>query len=94
MAGLHGLRVLDISSGIAGPFCARLLADAGADVTRIRDSSDPQAGPREAFLDRNKRGAVLDLGTARDRERFERLVARSDVIVESSRPGTMQALGL
>ena len=94
MAGLHGLRVLDISSGIAGPFCARLLADAGADVTRIRDSSDPQVGPREAFLDRNKRGAVLDLGTARDRERFERLVAGSDVIVESSRPGTMQALGL
>ncbi|MFO1509131.1 MAG: CoA transferase [Steroidobacteraceae bacterium] len=94
MAGLHGLRVLDISSGIAGPFCARLLADAGADVLRIGDGKDTRVGPQEAFLDRNKRGAVLDLGTARDRERFERLVARSDVIVESSRPGTMQALDL
>lgn len=103
MAGLEGLRVLDISSGIAAPFCARLLADGGADVLRIGsptpedpapDGSGRGIGPLEAFLHRNKRGVALDLGTARGRERFERLVARSDVIVESSRPGTMQALGL
>lgn len=94
MAGLEGLRVLDISSGIAGPFCARLLADGGAEVMRIREGSGQPTGPREAFLDRNKLGAVLDLRMPHDRERFERLVARADVIVESSRPGTMQALGL
>ncbi len=103
MAGLEGLRVLDMSSGIAGPFCARLLADSGADVIRIARPAPAESGldrrgqgigPLAAFLDRNKRGVVLDPGAGRDRERFERLVARSDVIVESSRPGTMEALGL
>lgn len=94
MAGLAGLRVLDISGGIAGPFCARLLADGGAEVIRMAAGGSPCIGPREAFLDRNKRGLVLDPGAPADRERFEALVARSDVVVESSRPGTMAALGL
>ena len=85
MAGLEGLRVLDMSSGIAGPFCARLLADSGADVIRIARPAPAESGldrrgqgigPLAAFLDRNKRGVVLDPGAGRDRERFERLVAR------------------
>ena len=99
MAGLDGLRVLDISSGIAGPFCTRLLADGGADVLRIRSPARDHEGdkgvdPAEAFLDRNKRGIQLDLGVARDRERFEQLVAGADVVVESSTRGAMQDLGL
>lgn len=97
MAGLEGLRVLDISRGVAGPFCARLLADGGADVRRIEPpvSGGPAPiGALEAFLDQNKRGLPLDIATEVGRETFRKLVAASDVIVESSRPGTMEALGL
>jgi crotonobetainyl-CoA:carnitine CoA-transferase CaiB-like acyl-CoA transferase len=94
MTGLAGLRVLDISSGIAGPFCARLLVDGGADVIRVGLRGSQDNGSPDAFLDRNKRSTVLDLATAAGRERFEQLVVRADVVVESSRPGQLQELGL
>jgi len=97
MAGLEGLRVIDISRGVAGPFCARLLADGGADVLRAEapcGEGRGRIGPLEVFLHRNKRGLSLDLATSGGRDTFRRLAASSDVIVESSRPGTMEALGL
>lgn len=110
MAGLQGMRVLDISTGIAGPFCARLLADGGADVIKIEDpagrafsrpegaacrrSDDRRARSLHAFLDRNKQGVSLDVTSASGRDIFRRLVAVSDVVVESFRPGTMAELGL
>lgn len=97
MTGLGGLRVLDISSGIAGPFCARLLADGGAQVIRIErptDEEPPCISPLDVFLHQNKQGLSLDIASADGRVTFERLAADSDVIIESSRPGTMAALGL
>ncbi|MDY0067248.1 MAG: CoA transferase, partial [Steroidobacteraceae bacterium] len=97
MAGLKGLRVVDISDGVAGPFCARLLADSGAYVVRAvpsGKSSAGQANALEVFLNQNKRGLSLDLANTGERETFIRLVAASDIVVESSRPGTMEALGL
>ena len=103
MAGLDGLRVLDLAHGIAGPFCTRLLADGGADVIRIdspalrdsaRDAGGHRIGPLEAFVDRNKRSVALDLGAAGDRRILERMVDRADVIVESTAPGSLQALDL
>lgn len=110
MAGLEGLRVLDISTGIAGPFCARLLADGGANVIKIeapaggdssrqegaffREGEDPRTSPFFVFLNQNKQGVSLDITSVSGREIFKRLVAVSDVVVESFQPGTMEGLGL
>ena len=97
MAALHGLRVLDLGDGIAAPFCARLLADGGAEVVRIANpagESRAQADASDAFLHQNKRCCRLDLATDDGRDAFRRLSAASDVVIESSRPGTMEVLGL
>lgn len=97
MSGLEELRVVDISDGIAGPFCARLLADGGAQVFRVDSPDGGAPGGRialEVFLNQNKQGLSLDLANVGDRETFMRLAAASDIVVESSRPGTMEALGL
>ena len=97
MAALHGLRVLDLGDGIAAPFCARLLADGGAEVVRIANpagESRAQADASDAFLHQNKRCCRLDLATDDGRDAFRRLSAASDVVIESTRPGTMEALGL
>lgn len=110
MAGLEGLRVLDISTGIAGPFCAKLLADGGANVIKIeapgsgdsvrregvplQGGGDHRTSPLHAFLNQNKQGVSLDIASATGRDIFKRLAAISDVVVESFRPGTMEELGL
>ncbi|AMN46199.1 hypothetical protein ACG33_03575 [Steroidobacter denitrificans] len=97
MAGLEGLRVIDISDGIAGPFCARLLADGGAQVFRVDSSAEGElarASTLEVFLNQNKRGLALNPADTGEREIFLRLAATADIIIESSRPGTMEALGL
>ena len=97
MAGvLDGVRILDLSWGIAGPMATMLLADHGADVTRI----EPPAG--DPFRDqlgyrgwqRNKRSAVLDLKDAGDNALFRRLASRADVLVESFSPGATERLGI
>ncbi len=106
MCVLEQVRVLDISSGIAGPFCARLLAGAGADVVKIEDPRGGDLSRREdainpthqlentsalyTYLNQNKRGISLNLETATGQEIFRRLVKVSDVIVESSVPGTLE----
>ncbi|HTZ71882.1 MAG TPA: CoA transferase, partial [Acetobacteraceae bacterium] len=93
---LHGVRVLDLSWGIAGPMTAMLLADHGADVIKI----DPPAGdPFEPMLgyrvwQRGKRRTVLDLKSSADREEFLRLADGADIIIESFAPGTLARLGL
>jgi crotonobetainyl-CoA:carnitine CoA-transferase CaiB-like acyl-CoA transferase len=110
MAGLQGLRVLDISTGIAGPFCAKLLADGGATVIKIeapdggdssrqegafvREGDDHRTSSLFVFLNQNKQGVSLDITSVSGREIFKRLVAISDVVVESFQPGTMAELGL
>lgn len=110
MAGLEGLRILDISTGIAGPFCARLLADGGAHTIKIEDPAqgDPtrreggvsgqgearQTSPLYVFLNQNKQGLSLDIGCSSGQEIFKKLVAKSDVVIESFEPGTMEQLGL
>ena len=97
MAALQGLRVLDLGDGIAAPFCARLLADGGAEVIRIASparENRANIGSLEAFLQQNKQRCLLDLASDDGREALRRLSATADVVVESSRPGTMAALGL
>jgi len=104
---LHDLRVVDISTVIAGPNCARYLADFGADVIKVErpDTGDSLRNmawkdPRDGvglwwkLSNRNKRTIALDLKNDADRDVFLGLVAEADVLVENFRPGTLERLGL
>ena len=105
-APLADLRVLDISTVIAGPNCARYLADFGADVIKVeRPGGDglrrmAWADPRDGeglwwkLANRNKRTIVLDLKGADELEVLLRLVDDADVLVENFRPGALERLGL
>jgi crotonobetainyl-CoA:carnitine CoA-transferase CaiB-like acyl-CoA transferase len=103
---LSDLRVIDMSTVLAGPNCARYLADFGADVIKIErpggDSLRNMAwrDPRDGeglwwkLVNRNKRTAVLDVKDGADRAALLRLLDEADVLVENSRPGTLERLGL
>ncbi|ALJ19286.1 CaiB/BaiF CoA transferase family protein [Microbacterium sp. No. 7] len=105
-APLAGLRVLDLGQGVAGPYAAQLLADAGAEVVKVEPprgdwartlgNKDGATGLGSTFVavNRNKRSLCLDLTKPEAREVVHRLVDRSDVVVESFRPGVMDRLGL
>jgi len=92
---LAGLRVLDFGQYAAGPLAAVLLADQGADVIHV----DPPGGPRwagvaDAFFNRGKRRAILDLKRPADLAAACRLAATADVVIENFRPGVLTRLGL
>ncbi|MBY0399910.1 CoA transferase, partial [Myxococcota bacterium] len=93
---LDAIRVLDLTSGIAGPMTTMLLADHGAQVTRIeRPGEEPlrhQLG--QHVWNRGKQSAVLDLKDAGDKQSFLALVATADVLIESYSPGVTQRLGI
>jgi crotonobetainyl-CoA:carnitine CoA-transferase CaiB-like acyl-CoA transferase len=94
---LDGLRVLDLTRLLPGPFCTMLLGDLGADVVKIeeRDGGDPaRSSPLFWLINRNKRSLTLDLKSAEGRALFLRLVESADVVVEGFRPGVMDRLGL
>lgn len=101
---LHGLKVLDLTTTIAGPYCARLLADAGAEVIKIespegdmmRDRHPIRDGASTAYggLNAGKRTIVLDLKQKSAVEVVRRLAAGADVLVENFRPGVMARFGL
>jgi crotonobetainyl-CoA:carnitine CoA-transferase CaiB-like acyl-CoA transferase len=93
---LRDLKVLDLSWGIAGPMTAMLLADHGAEVTKIEP---PGGDPFRAQLgyrvwQRGKKSALLDLKEPADRSTFLALAAHADVLVESFAPGTTTRLGI
>lgn len=101
---LAGIRVLDLSQYIPGPFAARQLADLGAEVVKVEPpSGDPMQGfgaPDEdgisiyyKLLNAGKTVIRLDLKESSGRAAFERLVAKADVMLESFRPGTLERLG-
>jgi len=103
---LTGLRVVELSQGIAGPYCTMILGDLGADVVKVeipgigdlaRGWGPPFASPHNSayFLsvNRNKRSIELDLKTPFGNEVLRRLVKGADVLVENFRPGTMDKLG-
>jgi formyl-CoA transferase len=102
---LAGFRVLDISTMIAAPFGAALLADFGADVIKLEMPATgdalrhvaPMYGDRSLYwsvLGRNKCSITLDLHAPRGRELFLELVKRSDAVLENFRPGTLERWGL
>lgn len=100
-----GLRVLELASVIAGPFATMVLADLGADVIKIENPAGgddsrrmpPQQGGESTLfmsMNRNKRSLALDLKTTRGRNALLRLAGNADVVVESSRPGVADRLGV
>jgi crotonobetainyl-CoA:carnitine CoA-transferase CaiB-like acyl-CoA transferase len=97
MAGvLSGIRVLDLSWGIAGPMTTMLMADHGAEVIKIEPpGGDPFRGQLGYKVwQRGKKSAVLDLKNAADKDTFLALVKSADVLVESYTPGTTGKLGI
>lgn len=93
---LSGLRVLDLSRGIAGPMTTMMLADQGAEVLRIEPpGGDPfSAQPGYRVWNRGKKSAVLDLKSDADRNAFLALAGHADILVESYAPGVTQRLGI
>lgn len=101
---LEGVRVLDLTNVLAGPYCSMVLGDMGAEVIKIEsfegDTSrgfEPHVNGESycfAVLNRNKKGVALDLKDERGRQIVKRLAARADILLESFRPGVMMKLGL
>jgi crotonobetainyl-CoA:carnitine CoA-transferase CaiB-like acyl-CoA transferase len=102
---LDGVRVLDLSRVLAGPFCGMLLSDLGADVIKVEDTSTGDEsrtwpphkdGESAAFLviNRNKRDMTLDLKSPEGVAILKRMVARADVLIENFRTGTMESFGV
>ncbi|MCC2655028.1 MAG: CoA transferase [Panacagrimonas sp.] len=98
---LNNLKVLDLTSGVAGPMAAMLLGDNGADVIKIEppggDPARRTEGPHRlgyTVWQRGKRSAFLDLTNADDKKLFLALASTADILVESFRPGETAALGI
>src|SRR6201981_3791783 len=105
----EGIRIIDITHVLAGPFAAYQLAVLGADVIKVEHPDEPDQS-RDGGTDRelnrrnmgtsfptqgsNKKSITLDLKTEVGREILKKLVARADVLVENYRPGAFEALGL
>jgi crotonobetainyl-CoA:carnitine CoA-transferase CaiB-like acyl-CoA transferase len=102
---LSGIRVVDLTRILSGPFCSMLLGDLGADVVKIES---PGGGDHVraqgvivdglswyfASFNRNKRSLTLDLRSDAGRAVLERLIARADILTENFRPGVLDEMGL
>ncbi|MFP3043916.1 CoA transferase [Treponema primitia] len=105
MGLLDGLKVLDLTRVLAGPYCGMMLADMGAEVIKIEEpkkgddsrANAPQVNGESAYfmnLNRNKKGITLNLKSEKGKEVFIKLVKQSDMVIENYRPGVMEKLGL
>ena len=105
MQPLHGIRVLDLSRVLAGPYCTMVLGDLGADVIKVelpegdetRAWGPPFAEGESAYylcVNRNKRSIVVDFKTAEGRDILSQLIKQSDVLVENFRPGSLARFSL
>src|SRR3712207_3838458 len=107
---LNGLRILDLSQGIAGAYCTKLLAGHGAEVICVespdtgsglrdrgpwhRDIPDIDTGGLHLYLNGGKKSVTLDLTTQSGRVVLRKLLVRADALIEDAPPGHMPALGL
>lgn len=105
MTSLDGLRVLDLSRFIAGPYCAMMLGDMGAEVVKIEPPGDGEYARRALpaveghslytfIVNRNKKSLAIDLRQPEGLATLRALIAKADVLVENFRPGTMEQMGL
>lgn len=102
---LKGIKVLDLSRYLPGPFCTQILADFGAEVIKVEEpvggdlgrGLPPLIGGEGTLfyaVNRNKKSITLNLKTEKGKEIFKQLVAESDVVIEQFRPGVMDKLGV
>lgn len=102
---LEGIKVLDLSRYLPGPFCTQILADFGAEVIKVEDPRGGDLGrtltpciegesARFPTVNRNKKSITLDLKQEAGKEIFRQLVAKADVVVDQFRPGVMKKMGL
>ena len=102
---LQGIRVVDLSRILSGPFCSMFLADMGAEVIKIEDVDDGDPVRRQGLLrngyslyfasfNRNKRSMTLDLRSRAGKEVLRKLIATADVVLDNFRPGVMEKIGL
>jgi crotonobetainyl-CoA:carnitine CoA-transferase CaiB-like acyl-CoA transferase len=109
MVALDGLKVLELSEFISGPYCGKMLADLGAEVIKIEkpdgdaarrwgpfpgDLPHPEKSGLFLFLNTNKLGITLNIESEQGREIFRRLVSGADVLIESNTPKEMARLGI
>lgn len=102
---LEGIRILDLSRYLPGPFCTQIMADFGAEVIKVEDPRGGELGRSLAPLveglsarfytvNRNKKSITLDMKKGEGKEIFKRLVADCDVVIDQFRPGVMDKMGL
>src|SRR5262245_60290838 len=102
---LAGLKVIDLSRVLAGPYCTQILGDHGADVVKVEPPSGDETrawgppfsdgtAPYYLGLNRNKRSIVLDLAQPDGRNRLLKLLADADVLIENFKIGTMEKWGI
>ena len=106
---LSGIKVLEYAQFVSGPYCAKLMADLGAEVTKIEppegdiarkrgpfpgDIHHPERSGLFLYNNTNKSGVTLDLNSTEDKETFKRLIENTDIFIEDTPPGTMSKLGL
>lgn len=102
---LEGVRVLDLTNVMAGPYCSMVLGDMGADVTKLENPEggdttrqfDPQVNGESycfAVLNRNKKSLAIDMKNPRGKEIVLKLAERADIVLENFRPGVVKKLGL
>ena len=102
---LEGVRVLDLTSVMAGPYCTMVLGDMGAEVIKVENFPEGDASRRFdpkgngesycfAVLNRNKKSVGINMKDARGKEAFMKLAAKADIITENFRPGVVKKLGI
>ncbi|MET3507392.1 CaiB/BaiF CoA transferase family protein [Halalkalibacter oceani] len=105
MSALEGIKVIDLTRILSGPYCTMTLGDLGAEIIKVespggddtRQWGPPFVEDESAYflsINRNKKSIVLNLKEERDKEIFLKLVEEADVVVENFRPGTIKRLGI
>ena len=104
MTMLSGVRVLDLSLQLPGPYCTMMMADYGADVVKIDEpeprvrnpfaAENPGTGPLDRYLNRGKKSVTLNLKSDEGKAIFLRLAESADVVLEGFRPGVVRRLGI
>jgi crotonobetainyl-CoA:carnitine CoA-transferase CaiB-like acyl-CoA transferase len=109
MTALSNIRIVELSGGVAGEYCGKLLADFGAEVIKVEppqgspvralspfagNDRGPDASALFAYLNTNKRSIVLDLESDGGRDALARLVARADVVIDDHAPGWLETVGI
>ncbi|QYM66562.1 CoA transferase [Pseudomonas sp. So3.2b] len=105
MQALHGVKIVDLSRALSGPFCTMVLADLGADVIKVESGPDGDMsrtwGPFDRGVstyylscNRNKRGMCIDLRNPKGLATLQQLIDDADVVIENFKPGTLHSMGL